>query len=554
MQWIKRTDTNSVLKIVTERTGMTESELLCDTKNYAVNNIVAAAELYLKHKNRGSKIVWYTDYDADGINSANIAKTLNAAISVEAEVIVPRRFSDGYGIKTRQVEALDCNLLVLADNGIAAIEAVAKAKEKGMDVIILDHHEAFVNEKKEVELPIADVIVDPHITGGDFDDYCGAGLCYKFAVEVLKRTPELTPEQKMAVMEKVSIFAAIGTIADVVSLTGENRRIVKEGINNLLKHKSTTGLQKLLDISGMSEYTTASSMAFFLCPQFNAYGRLEDCGSKMISSLTSYDGVIDENIEEEIGIIKVKNEERKKLAGEAMDRAELYIKANKLENAPFIVFIDEAGTIGVNGLTAGRITEKYRRPSIVVSPISDTLLKGSGRSRDWANLKEILDNNNELIAAYGGHPGACGITLLRDDVEEFIKAVCVSTPEMPEYEKTNDMFYDIDCPLNRVGELAPLIEKLEPYGQGNPELIVRIDNIPFSVNKFTRLHYKLMGSDNQHVKFTTDGCSFVWWNGAEEYKKLGRPKKASVLCTLGYNVYQGNKTIQAQIVSMIPSM
>lgn len=554
MRWTKRTNTNSVLRIVTERTGMSQDMLLNDMSSYKINNLVKAVELYMYNIKHNRRIVWYTDYDADGIVCGNISRTLNKALKVDAKIIVPKRFSDGYGIKVRHVEDLDCDLLVLADNGIAAIDAVAKAREKGIHVIILDHHEAFVNEQKQVVLPNADVIVDPHITGGDFTDYCGAGLCYKFAIEVLRNYPYLTMEEKNAVMQKISAFAAIGTIADVVSLTGENRRIVKIGVDNILKHNTTSGLQELLNLSGMREYTTASSMAYFLCPQFNAYGRLDDNGSKLVSAFTSYDDVINSEISSGISQIKDKNEERKELANDAFARAELYIKANHLEDAHFIVFIDEAGSIGINGLTSGKITEKYKRPSIVVSPISDTLLKGSGRSRDWANLKAILDENNSLIEAYGGHPGACGITLSRENIEAFTEAVNKSTPEIPDYEKSDEIFYDIDCPIDRIEELDGFIARLEPYGQGNPELVVRIDNIPFEMDKFTKLHFKNMGSNGQHVKLKAKNCSFVWWNGAEEYKALGKPKKASVLCTLGYNVWNGNKTVQAQIIAMVPSM
>ena len=572
-KWLKRSAVpEHISEIVKERTGMSEQELLNDVKVYHINNMPEAITMFTNAVVKHEMMVFHTDYDGDGINCANIARNLASILGITdfVKVVVPRRFSDGYGVQVRHVEAYaewGCKLLVLADNGIAAIEPVKRAKELGMKVIILDHHEKFVNDQKEVVLPDADVLCDPHVTGADFVDYCGAGLMYIFANSIVSTCPWLSDGAKEKFHAVTSVYAAIGTVADVVSLTGENRRIVKAGIKNALAGRASTGMMELLKDANMLDRITAPQMAFFLCPMFNAYGRLDDGGSAAVSDATSYMGVHDESIENDCQTIKDKNEERKKLAEEAFARAVDYINANNLQNERFIVFVDEDGSAGINGLTAGKLTEKYRRPSIVVSPtIDDNILKGSGRSRYWANLKEILDQSNEFIEKYGGHPGACGITLTRDKINDFIKAVNDLTPEAPAEEQSDIILYDKECRVVNLRKMFEETEKYQPFGEGNPEVVFRIDDIDIVGKKRYRTegvdYYQFMGANKQHVKLFANGFQLIWFGGAEEYKKMGCPLKVSVLGTLNENVYVPDReaiprkeyrTLQVQVTDLKPA-
>lgn len=572
-KWLKRSATpEHISEIVKERTGMNEQDLLNDVKVYHINNMQEAMALFTDAVIKRYMIIFHTDYDGDGINCANIARNLASILGItdSVKVVVPRRFSDGYGVQVRHVEAYaewGCKLLILADNGIAAIEPVKRAKELGMKVIILDHHEKFVNDQKEVVLPDADVLCDPHVTGADFVDYCGAGLMYIFANSIVSTCPWLSDGAKEKFHAVTSVYAAIGTIADVVSLTGENRRIVKAGIKNALAGRASTGMMELLKDANMLDRITAPQMAFFLCPMFNAYGRLDDGGSAEVSDATSYMGVHDESIENNCQTIKDKNEERKKLAEEAFARAVDYINANNLQNERFIVFVDEDGSAGINGLTAGKITEKYRRPSIVVSPtIDDNILKGSGRSRYWSNLKKILDQSNEFIEKYGGHPGACGITLTRDKINDFIKAVNDLTPEAPAEEQSDIILYDKECRVVNLRKMFEETEKYQPFGEGNPEIVFRIDDIDIVGKKRYRAegvdYYQFMGANKQHVKLFANGFQLIWFGGAEEYKKMGCPLKVSVLGTLNENIYVPDReaiprkeyrTLQVQITDLKPA-
>lgn len=572
-KWLKRSAIpEHISEIVKERTGMSEQELLNDVKVYHINNMQEAIAMFTNAAIKREMIVFHTDYDGDGINCANIARNLASILGItdSVKVVVPRRFSDGYGVQVQHVEAYaewGCKVLILADNGIAAIEPVKRAKELGMKVIILDHHEKFVNDQKEVVLPDADVLCDPHVTGADFVDYCGAGLMYIFANSIVSTCPWLSDGAKEKFHAVTSVYAAIGTIADVVSLTGENRRIVKAGIKNALAGRASTGMMELLKDANMLDRITAPQMAFFLCPMFNAYGRLDDGGSAEVSDATSYMGVHDESIENNCQTIKDKNEERKKLAEEAFARAVDYINANNLQNERFIVFVDEDGSAGINGLTAGKLTEKYRRPSIVVSPtIDDNILKGSGRSRYWANLKKILDQSNEFIEKYGGYPGACGITLTRDKINDFIKAVNDLTPEAPAEEQSDIILYDKECRVVNLRKMFEETEKYQPFGEGNPEIVFRIDDIDIVGKKRYRAegvdYYQFMGANKQHVKLFANGFQLIWFGGAEEYKKMGCPLKVSVLGTLNENVYVPDReaiprkeyrTLQVQVTDLKPA-
>lgn len=553
--WKKRDVPNSVSQIVADRTGMKKDLLLNDTSTYPINGMSEAINLFLKHVQKGSIIRAYCDYDTDGIDAAAILSVLSGAINVPIGIYVPKRFSDGYGIRERHVERfLDANLFILCDNGIAAKEAVTLAKKNGADVLILDHHEPQVDEDEKIVLPDADVIIDPHVTGkpGEFTEYCGAGITYRFAKEVMGRMG-IAPDIQNAAIQKMVVFAAIGTVGDVVDLTYENRRLVKEGITAMLSGKTTTGMSCLLGKLGLTEYMDSMNIGFGISPVFNADGRLNDSGSSKVFSLISYDDVVQEEMEEEFEeLIKI-NRERKRLSAEGYSRALEYIRKTGQENSPFLVVFDEECGSGIAGLVSGRLTSEFKKPSIVLgATIDPELLKGSGRSPEYADLVEILNRNKPLIAAYGGHPGACGISIRKENLEAFTKAVQSCVPEIPEEYLSNDIYYDLECPERQIPMLAKAVLKYGPYGQKNPEIVVRVDDVKLIKNRMDKTYF-LLGDKKQHIKFHTKNFDIIWFDGAEKWEKLGRPETVSFLGTISLNVWRGNKTIQMQAVDLIPA-
>lgn len=555
MKWVKNEMPMKVGEIVSRRTGMPRADLLNDVKEYNINNMSDAVNLFIKHVKAKGKIGSFCDYDTDGINCANGMKTLGKVISYPIDVYVPKRFSDGYGIKSRHIKHYveeGYNLLILCDNGIAANEAVSEAKANGIDVIILDHHENRVDEAGNVMLPDADVIVDPHVTGADFEDYCGAGLVYCFSKQVLARCNYVVPAKKRAALKKICTFAAIGTIGDVVSLTGENRRIVKDGLKNIMENGATTGMNALMKKMYLSDYITSVDVGFTVSPSFNAAGRLEDAGSSFVSDVTSYDGLSADSMNNKIEKIIELNKKRKKISKERFSAMDAYIAEHELDKSNFIVLVDNEGTIGINGLTAGKITEKYNVPSIVFSPISDDLLKGSGRAPEWANLKAILDKNNLLIEAYGGHPEACGITLNKKNIDAFRKAVQKTTPQPPHTEQSTTLSYDIECGVKDVPLVTDAVNIFGPYGQDNPEIVVRVDNIPLQIGVNGSYEF-FMGENKQHLKLSCRYFDILWFDGSEQYKAMGSPREISVVGTVGLNVYKGKAKIQVMAIDVKPA-
>jgi single-stranded-DNA-specific exonuclease len=548
--WKLRDDSVSTVEdIVTKHTGMDTDILLKDRTKYEINNLGTAAALFMKHIRMKSKIWVYADYDADGINSACIMKLLFDPLHADYCILVPRRFTDGYGVKPANIEQMDSGLLITVDNGIAAVEAIAEAKKKGLDVIILDHHQSRKDEDGNILLPDADVIVDPHITGGTFDDYCGAGLAYKFSMKVFSMCTWMSDKQKLFLESRMVSFAAIATVADGVSLTGENRKIVSRGISRMNGMYCTPGLQKLLYAKYLNfGYITGSDLGFSIGPVYNAYGRLEDNGSREVFRTMTADEK-EADVEQLVETLVAKNEERKELSKIGFERAKMAISQTEQKDDRFIVLYDDQISLGIAGLVAGNVTEEYKRPSIVFAPSGKPgYIKGSGRSVDGVNLKAILDENNRLIDTYGGHPAACGIQIKEENLAAFKDAVEKSAP--PLASGTDDeVLYDLTVAENDLGNFMDEIDKFGPYGNGNPEIVIRVDNIHLVPG--AKGFCEPVGKTGEHAKLHAKEVELVWFDGMAAYKEMGSPVKISVVGIPSRHVFREDSKVQIQILAVV---
>lgn len=331
---VKRSVTNSVMELVSSRLEITpqmlEAEVSGKGKNVLnIEGLDQAIDLFwamIDHP-----IYIYCDYDCDGITSGSIISIGCNSIGIKPKIIIPRRFSDGYGIKPSNVGDMDPNgLLITVDNGIAANEAIDLAKEKGMKVIILDHHEARILNGEKF-LPNADIIIDPHVTDAEFDDYCGAGLAYRFMREVFAKKKR--PDDINGVMSAMIALAAIGTVGDSVGLKSENRFLVRKGIEQMKIRRVNTGLKLLLDEMQMNADMTASDIAFYLAPAINAFGRLDDEGSRKVASLLSYTGRSSDGAKSAASIIKQMNDERKTLTKDLTEVAFSMIEGKRTDGS-----------------------------------------------------------------------------------------------------------------------------------------------------------------------------------------------------------------------------
>lgn len=559
MKWLRKGAYNTVKELVQANTGMSANDLAYDARSYYYPGIKEAAELFMDHIKHGSKILVWCDYDTDGVDCKFIMSyTLARPMKIRnIEILCPGRYSDGYGIKPSIVEQFaGTDLLVLCDNGIAAIEAVDLAREMGMDVIILDHHDPRVIEG-QVVMPNANVIVDPHLTGGyimdgagnqigEFRDLCGAGITWYFTHEVRSMCDWMSDKQKWYLDQIAYIGATFGTVGDVVDLKDDNRRIVKQGLTNLNKGMGTSGIRQLMYKLYLNN-VSSMDIGFLISPIINASGRLEDTGANRIAALLCTDAN-DEGAKKalyaEVDRAIDVNKKRKAMTKESVERVVENYEANG-ENDPFIVCYDEYTVSGIVGLVASELVNRYHRPALVFAPSGkdDGVIKGSGRSVEGIGIKGVLDQVQQYLTTYGGHPMACGASLLIDNLDAFGDAVNAITPVL---DTSDAIMYDLECTYTEAATKLAEQEQFEPYGAGNPQPVYRINGVELCEPEY-------MGGNSQHIKFQTKDADILWFDGRKAYENLGSPKMVDMLVTMSYHEFKDQVTVQMQVIDMKPA-
>ena len=559
MKWLRKGAYNTVKELVQANTGMSANDLAYDARSYYYPGIKEAAELFMDHIRHGSKILVWCDYDTDGVDCKFIMSyTLARPMKIRnIEILCPGRYSDGYGIKPSIVEQFaGTDLLVLCDNGIAAIEAVDLAREMGMDVIILDHHDPRVIEG-QVVMPNANVIVDPHLTGGyimdgtgnqigEFRDLCGAGITWYFTHEVRSMCDWMSDKQRWYLDQIAYIGATFGTVGDVVDLKDDNRRIVKQGLTNLNKGMGTSGIRQLMYKLYLNN-VSSMDIGFLISPIINASGRLEDTGANRIAALLCTDAN-DEDAKKalyaEVDRAIEVNKKRKAMTKESVERVVENYEANG-GNDPFIVCYDEYTVSGIVGLVASELVNRYHRPALVFAPSGkdDGVIKGSGRSIEGIGIKGLLDQVQQYLTTYGGHPMACGASLLIDNLDAFGDAVNAITPVL---DTSDAIMYDLECTYTEAATKLAEQEQFEPYGAGNPQPVYRINGVELCEPEY-------MGGNSQHVKFQTKDADILWFDGRKAYEDLGSPKMVDMLVTMSYHEFKDQVTVQMQVIDMKPA-
>ena len=559
MKWLRKGAYNTVKELVQANTGMSANDLAYDARRYHYPGIKEAADLFMDHIKHGSKILVWCDYDTDGVDCKFIMSyTLARPMKIRnIEILCPGRYSDGYGIKPSIVEQFaGTDLLVLCDNGIAAIEAVDLAREMGMDVIILDHHDPRVIEG-QVVMPNANVIVDPHLTGGyimdgtgnqigEFRDLCGAGITWYFTHEVRSMCDWMSDKQKWYLDQIAYIGATFGTVGDVVDLKDDNRRIVKQGLTNLNKGMGTSGIRQLMYKLYLNN-VSSMDIGFLISPIINASGRLEDTGANRIAALLCTDAN-DEDAKKalyaEVDRAIEVNKKRKAMTKESVERVVENYEVNG-GNDPFIVCYDEYTVSGIVGLVASELVNRYHRPALVFAPSGkdDGVIKGSGRSIEGIGIKGLLDQVQQYLTTYGGHPMACGASLLIDNLDAFGDAVNAITPVL---DTSDAIMYDLECTYTEAATKLAEQEQFEPYGAGNPQPVYRINGVELCEPEY-------MGGNSQHVKFQTKDADILWFDGRKAYEDLGSPKMVDMLVTMSYHEFKDQVTVQMQVIDMKPA-
>ena len=522
----KRGQYKTIEEYILYKTGKSLQDLDHFKSQYIIANLDVAAEKIIKGIQQGKKFGIYGDYDADGITSVAQLYLLMQLFGGNATYKLPRRFTDGYGINPTSMDALGkIDILITIDNGISAVEAVQKAVNKGILVIVLDHHMA-----TESKVSSPNVMVDPEAypNGNDYINYCGAGLAYKlleYMVHHYHSYISKKPEVKKTMMAAAS-YAAIGTIADVVPLTEDNRRIVKLGLWALNHNHTSAGLIGLIKLLGIEE-VTSSGIAFQLAPTLNSAGRLYDKGATY-SIRTILENRDVEGLMMARKLVDINNT-RKQIVKDIISN----LPVGDV-NAP-INFIPCSGSAGIMGLIAGDLTEKDQKPSFVYS-IENGICKGSARSDDESknNVKQMLDTCQDLLLAYGGHPGAAGFSFLLEN-ETAIRQRLYHYPVI-KHESTK--YYDLEISADDSIFNLKIMDVAEPFGKDIERPIFRIKcDIENTGNVI------LMGGDKTHLKFLLDrGLQAVAFGMKERYYADGQPKSLYLYGDLIWNKYKGVET------------
>ena len=486
----------------------------------AVNRIRRAIE-------QGEFILVYGDYDADGMTSASILKETLEQLGAECLVYLPNRFTDGYGpnasVYKYFIEQQGISLIVTVDNGVAGHEAIDLAQSMGVDVIVTDHHSL-----PEV-LPDAHAIVHPEHPEADypFKHLAGCGVAFKLACALLE-------EVQVELLDLV----AIGTIADMVSLTDENRIMLQYGLE-VLRNTQRIGLQELFEIAGISSSdVTEEIVGFQLAPRLNALGRLDD-PNPAIELLTGFD---DEEVRDVALMIQEKNEERKEIVQAIYEEAKSLVEPNKSVQ----VLAKEGWNPGVLGIVAGRLLEELGQTVIVLN-IEDGRAKGSARSIEAVDIFEALDPHRELFIAFGGHAGAAGMTLEVDNLEalsELLEAYI--TEKGLDVATKNNLRLDEELDLEALTiETVKNFERLAPFGMDHQKPV-------FYIRDFQVENARTMGAGNSHLKLKilkgSANFEVVAFGKGSLATEFSQVKDLELAVTLSVNQWNGQTALQLMMV------
>lgn len=442
---------------------------------WLLKDMEKAVEILLKKTDEQKKIRIIGDYDIDGVVSTFTLLKGMQRVGAKVDTYIPDRVVDGYGIHEHlvlQAETDGIDTIVTCDNGIAAAREIAMVREKGMTVVITDHHEVPYQDTKkgrEYILPNANAIVNPRQAGCTYPEknICGAVAAFKL-VQALYEKAGISPDE----LEDFLELAAIATVGDVMELQGENRILVKEGLKRL-PHTKNKGLQELIRANGLEGgRITAYHIGFVLGPCINASGRL-DTAARSLALLQAEDS---DEAARLAGDLTALNQSRKAMTEKGKEDAIKLVETTAIQNDRVLVVYLPGCHESLAGIIAGRIREKYYKPAFVLTD-GETCVKGSGRSIEAYSMFEELVKCGELLEQFGGHPMAAGLSIKKENVDVLRRRLnenCTLTEEdlMPR------VVIDVPVPLSYITrELVGQISLLEPFGKGNTRPVFARKNL-----------------------------------------------------------------------------
>jgi single-stranded-DNA-specific exonuclease len=517
---------------------------------FLLPNLEAAATRIRQAIARREDIVVLGDYDVDGVSSTALLVSVLRRFGLEPRFVVPRRSEDGYGLSRsaidRALEQGRPGLFIALDCGTNSVAEVNYLLHQGVDVMVIDHHRA-----KEGVLE-GGLLLNPHanpaavVADTDEHNLCTVGLVFKLAHGLLKQLR--SEEHPVALSLRLSShldLVALGTIADLVPLQGENRILARHGLQ-ILQETQRPGLRALMDVAGVrrGQPIMPVDISFRLGPRINASGRLADAALS-VELLLSDDAQFCAETARQLDQF---NRERQEIERQITEEAERQIEA-RFSGSHGIVLFSDNWHPGVVGIVAGRVSRKYNRPCVVLGNEGE-FAKGSGRSVDGINLVEVLASCSGQLTSWGGHPMAVGIALMKTQVEEF-RAHFAEAVRQHAGDDITEPKLTISSwlmPEQIREQLMDGLEALHPFGQGNPEPLFGVGGVRLrqAPEVFKALHFRFIIED-----VTGRRLHGVAWKMADRLPPLDVPLDLAV--RLGWNHYNGRKLLQMELIDWRPA-
>jgi len=514
-----------------------ELERLSDPLLWA--DMGVAVEILARAVRDHRPILVHGDYDVDGQCAAALLTRVLREAGATVHPFVPHRLKDGYDFGAAglaEAQRINAGLIVTCDCGITAVEAVAAARQAGIDVIVTDHH------LPGDTLPPANAVLDPRRPDcpSEDKDLCGTGVAFKLA-QALVTTLGLSPNLPLHFLD----YVALATVADVVPLTGENRILVRHGLK-MLADSRWTGLRALVETAGLGgKPLRAGHVGFILAPRLNAAGRIADAKDGLRLLLTE-DAAEAAKLARELETLNARRQELdQKILDEAIELAD---KTLRPEDHALVLAADEWHP-GVIGIVASRLVERYGRPTFLIAWDGD-VGRGSGRSIAGFDLHDALHRTGAHLEKYGGHMMAAGLTIRRERFDDFRVAFLeVAGQLLSPDDLAPSQRVDLELPLGLVnGELERLMRHLEPCGAGNPAPV-------FGVRGARAVGARRVGTN--HLRFTLDDGSGVLpaigFRWADDVPDSWLAAPLDVAFKLERDEWQGRTTLQARVAALAPS-
>lgn len=545
--WIQSKAGETIEQIIDHNTGGKLEEFKHPQFNYYVPNMRTFASWLMAYRDRKIPIHIFGDYDVDGVCSTAEMHLLLMTLGFQnIYVRLPKRLSEGYGMSEKFIDEVSEGVIITVDNGIKAMNAIKKAKQKGLVVMVMDHHQPDKQEG-DILLPEADLIVDPHIPKEliqkeqypegcqEYQQYCAAGLVFKLA-EILLGSG--------SAFEKIAAMAAIATISDVVDLTGDNRNIYLYGMSCIAGGRMTAGLSTLVRHVQPGLIISEGDIGFKIGPVLNAPGRLYDNGAT-----DSYALLVSENFdaaELQLQSLLLINEERKEIKRKACERAKEQIAKNHMESNNPIIIVDPETPEGIVGLVAGDICEEYSVTTIAFT-LKDGNYKGSARAWKEDSIIKVLDEMNathpEYFASYGGHPGAAGVSIKEEYLESFKRDISNLMGEKPDRDQYLE--YDLELKVEDIQETINELKEYAPFGQGNNPPVFLIKN--FRLSPKNNVFFQYMGENS--IKLFGNGCTAIGFELKDKFSG-DYPGVVDIVGTLSENRFLKRVDNQIEIVDI----